>query len=84
MIDLGEKCVECKESVAAGSGRFVNRIPADNGDHIGFLCPDCQTVECDECGHYVLEPFYTENCDVFCSECFERQGFSVENYGGAI
>jgi len=84
MIELGEKCVECKESVAAGSGRFVNRIPADNGDHAGFLCPDCQTVECDECGSYVMEPFITENCDNLCSDCFERQGGSVEYYGEIV
>jgi hypothetical protein len=39
--DIGEYCVECLQSTAFGSGRFVNRIPADRdiedeeGNHLG-------------------------------------------------
>ena len=46
-IDIGEYCVECYHSVAFGSGRFVNRIPADRCEGInylhrdGYLCPEC-------------------------------------------
>ena len=42
MTDL---CQDCGSSVAWGSGKYVNRIPADNG----WLCVDCQCVECDKC-----------------------------------
>ena len=27
--DIGDYCVECLQSTAFGTGRFVNRIPAD-------------------------------------------------------
>ena len=41
MIDIGDLCIECRESTAFGSGRFVNRIPADNGEEGGYLCDEC-------------------------------------------
>jgi hypothetical protein len=46
--DIGERCVHCGESVAWGSGRYVNRILADTYDETareyveGYLCPECQ------------------------------------------
>ena len=42
MTDIGNKCIECSEDTSFGSGRFVNRIPADDGENYGYLCPDCQ------------------------------------------
>ena len=49
--NIGDYCVECLQSTAFGSGRFVNRIPADRdiedeeGNHLGnrdgYLCPEC-------------------------------------------
>ena len=63
--DIGNKCVSCNQDTAFGSGKFVNRIPADadyqtldkqghtifaEGEYRdGYLCPDCNTFECDRC-----------------------------------
>lgn len=47
--DLGNLCIDCKEDTSFGSGKFVNRIPADDGEVSGFMCADCQMVECDSC-----------------------------------
>lgn len=50
LIDIGEHCIDCGDSVAQGSGKYVNRIPADDGEKSGFLCADCQCEPCDRCG----------------------------------
>ena len=39
--DIGNKCVECLKDTSFGSGRYVNRIPADNNNMKGYLCGDC-------------------------------------------
>ena len=36
-----EKCIYCEKSVAWGSGLYVNRIPADDGERTGFMCGVC-------------------------------------------
>ena len=36
MINVGEHCIYCNQSVAWGSGLYVNRIPADDGEKTGF------------------------------------------------
>ena len=43
-----DPCVECGLSTAPGSGRWVNRLPADDG----FKCIEClgSVFECDRCG----------------------------------
>lgn len=55
-LDIGDLCVDCGEDTSPGSGRFVNRYPADsivevvlpNARHSldllieGYRCPDCQ------------------------------------------
>ena len=53
--DLGNLCIDCKEDTSFGSGKFVNRIPADDGEVSGFMCADCQMVECDSCKQKVFE-----------------------------
>lgn len=40
--DIGNKCIYCFEDTSFGSGRFVNRIPADDGEHEGYACSECQ------------------------------------------
>ena len=61
MSDIGNNCVCCNKDTSFGSGRFVNRIPADadyeslddKGNIIfaeeeyrdGYLCPNCQMSE---------------------------------------
>ena len=57
--DIGDYCVECLQSTAFGTGRFVNRISADRdvidekgnylGRRDGWLCPECNWFECDRC-----------------------------------
>ena len=58
-------------SFETNNGKFVNRIPCDSDAILklvcgendidipvnveGFLCPDCQCIECDECGELTLE-----------------------------
>ena len=48
-VDIGDKCVECLRLTSFGTGLFVNRIPADNDEYIGWLCPECNWHECDRC-----------------------------------
>ena len=64
-VDIGDKCVECLKSTAFGTGLFVNRIPADNNEYIGWLCPECNWHECDRCDEKI---YCDEDCtpyDVF-------------------
>ena len=35
-----EICISCVESVEWGSGRFVNRVPTDDG----WLCEECEVI----------------------------------------
>ena len=52
-VDIGDKCVECLRLTSFGSGLFVNRIPADNDEYIGWLCPECNWHECDRCNEKI-------------------------------
>ena len=52
-VDIGDKCVECLRSTSFGSGLFVNRIPSDNDNYIGWLCPECNFHECDRCNEKI-------------------------------
>ena len=56
--DIGSFCVECLQDTSIGSGRFVNRMPCDRdvydgdkyiGNRSGWLCIDCNWLECDRC-----------------------------------
>ena len=57
--DIGNYCVNCLQDTSFGTGRFVNRIPADRdvedeegnylGRRDGWLCPECYWYECDRC-----------------------------------
>ena len=67
--DLGNLCIDCKEDTSFGSGKFVNRIPADDGEVSGFMCADCQMVECDSCEQKVYE-YSTSEQGWFCEDCY--------------
>ena len=48
-IDLGDKCVHCKNDTSFGSGRFVNRYPVfgynpnfSGTEYNGYCCEDCE------------------------------------------
>ena len=59
-VDIGDKCVECLRSTSFGTGLFVNRIPADNDNYTGWLCPECNWHECDRCNEKIY-------CDEDCT-----------------
>lgn len=64
--DIGHDCVECRQSTAFGSGRYVNRIPAHTGTLIGYLCAECQPWDeevCTECGDLIPD-------GIRCVPCF--------------
>ena len=71
-VDIGELCTECHQSTAWGSGRFVNRIPSDNGLEQGWMCEECQMLECNRCGDSTLDYWYVDNgeaVETVCEEC---------------
>ena len=48
-VDLGNKCVHCKEDTSFGSGKFVNRYPVYGLDpdgtgieYDGYCCDECE------------------------------------------
>ena len=71
-VDIGELCTECHQSTAWGSGKFVNRIPSDNGLEQGWMCEECQMLECNRCGESTLDYWYVDNgeaVETVCDEC---------------
>jgi hypothetical protein len=69
MSDIGNRCVHCGEDTSFGSGRFVNRIPADadyeatdsegkvifaEGEYRdGYACAECMALPCDRCDELI-------------------------------
>lgn len=67
--DIGHRCVHCGEDTSFGSGRFVNRIPADSNTEAldkdgnvifkegeyrdGYACAECMMFECDRCDEMI-------------------------------
>jgi len=75
-VDIGDKCVECLRPTSIGSGLFVNRIPADNDEYIGWLCAECNWHECDRCD----EKIYCDE-DITAYDVFdENKNFSDGAY----
>lgn len=65
-----QTCVDCGDSVAWGSGKFVNRVPATDG----WICADCQAIECDHCGEPTTEwdhPVYPDH-EIWCQDCIDK------------
>ena len=58
-------CTSCGEDTSFGSGRFVNRIPADDT----YMCAECQMVECDMCDEKTLEYHVTLDGEWICDDC---------------
>ena len=77
-IDIGNECVECRNDTSEGSGLFVNRIPAERQDGVddelimGYLCPECQLIECDKCGEPSDCSGY--NNMLVCEDCVYHAG----------
>lgn len=80
MIDVGEQCIYCDQSVAWGSGLYVNRIPADDGEKTGFACSTCLLMECDVCGELSSDigssdmTSFKDVADVVCDDCVAKSG----------
>ena len=69
MSDIGNRCVHCGEDTSFGSGKFVNRIPADadyealdnqgnvifaDGEYRdGYACAECMAMPCDRCDELI-------------------------------
>ncbi len=49
-LNIGQQCISCFEDTSFGSGKFVNRVPAEDQIHKGWLCADCMSLDCDRCG----------------------------------
>ena len=85
-IDIGDLCTHCGRDTTGGDGLFVNRIPSgadgrlilDGGDDVtlditidGYMCPQCQAVECDECGGSFSDLHEFEEQRI-CIECRDK------------
>jgi len=81
-VDLKDLCVHCFDDTSFGSGKFVNRVPADTtidaseGDIYirldGYSCAECLSFECDRCPEKIGmdEDFYLEETDErVCENC---------------
>ena len=76
IVSVGDYCTHCGCDTNAGSGAWVNRIPsgaisADGTTEIvGYICADCQAMECDRCGELTIEygsaPF---GAGFWCDDC---------------
>ena len=54
VVEGDNKCVECGESTAFGTKKFVNRIPADHPAYpntVCYVCGDCVSVSDEEWHH---------------------------------
>ena len=69
VIDVGDHCIDCDRDTSFRSGLFVNRIPADDGEKDGYLCPDCQAVECGYCHEPTIEYGSDGEGDIICDDC---------------
>jgi len=69
LIDIGNNCIECLRDTSFGSGEllFVNRIPSDNDKYSGYLCSECQLIECQICDQKVLDEWESVNGIIFCT-----------------
>lgn len=65
-------CVECGCDTSFGSGNFVNRIPALTDTHDGWMCVECQSMECDDCGELTLEWHTDEDGGFVCESCLNK------------
>jgi len=71
-----QHCIECGEDTSFGHGKFVNRVPADDG----YLCADCLSFECDSCGELIeFDCEIRDNGAYYCEGCAEKLG--VKDHG---
>ena len=79
-IDIGNECTQCRRDTSLGKGLFVNRIPSDNGELSGYLCPECQEAECDICDKSTLDYDMTGGGIITCHECMKLEPDIIEGW----
>tara|TARA_R100001198_G_scaffold85873_1_gene60335 strand:+ start:46 stop:273 length:228 start_codon:yes stop_codon:yes gene_type:complete len=74
MENIGSLCTHCGRDTAMGNsnGLFVNRVPSETDTQIGWLCVDCQLVECDNCGTETIDYMFVTD-SIVCESCFGDQ-----------
>ena len=72
-IDIGHNCIGCHKDTRFGSGRFVNRIPAENDEYEGYLCEECQSDNCDECDVFTNEYHHDDDGNFLCDDCYVKK-----------
>ena len=101
-MTTNDNCVYCGESTAFGAtradgsliGKFINRIPVDNGEWDGWGCAECSGFECDECekqiylDHETRVEFEDEDGKYhygnYHTECYDESKHGIANYGENI
>jgi len=69
LTDIGNNCVVCFLDTSAGSGNWSNRVPATTDTLDGYMCAECQMVECDRCQTLVLDDWEPIGNELVCSDC---------------
>lgn len=80
-INIGDLCTHCGRDTS--ESMFVNRIPSGADGTLtlaggfvvdievtinGYMCVDCQKVQCDECYKEVLD-YNIDDGQIICTEC---------------
>tara|TARA_R100001530_G_scaffold46261_1_gene34781 strand:- start:975 stop:1205 length:231 start_codon:yes stop_codon:yes gene_type:complete len=68
MKDIGNLCTSCHEDTSFGSGKFVDRIPSGTDTEDGYMCVECQSIECDECNNKTID-YVMKNSRIICGKC---------------
>lgn len=81
VYQAGDRCVFCGENTAAGSGRFVNRIPAlTTADQAPWLPVEMQTADLDVDGYACVECMSPDPEDAcHCGVCVDCDGFATHH-----
>lgn len=101
-MTTNDNCVYCGESTAFGAtredgsliGKFINRIPVDNGESDGWGCAECSGFECDECEKQIYLDHETRvefmdgdgkyHYGNYHTECYDESKHGIANYGENI
>ena len=70
VVDAGETCLQCGNSVAWGEGRYVNRVPADRESDSGITVDGWICAECEACNGECAE-----SC-ACCAGTFDFEAFA--------
>ena len=67
-------CVHCKTSTAFPHGKFLDRVPTDDG----YACAMCAGYECDECSKQIyvdteVSVEATGGCFRYHAECYDAK-----------